>query len=97
MEEPEMLTPENAPEESWERGWYEFAGGLRYYDGRAWTDHYAPPARNPAPIDYGKIALAVAGGMVLGWFLIWLGAQADSDHIYWPVKFVVEELPEGFR
>jgi hypothetical protein len=97
VEQPEMLTPDNAPGERWERGWYEFAGGLRFYDGNSWTDHYAPPARNPKPIDYGKITLSVAGGMILGWFLIWLGAQVAPDEIYWPVKFVVEELPEGFR
>lgn len=96
MEQPEMLTPDNAPHEQWEQGWYEYAGGLRFYNGSGWTDHYAPPARNPAPIDYGKITLSVAGGMFLGWLLIWLGAQVAPDEIYWPVKFVVEELPEGF-
>ena len=97
MEEPEMLTPDNAPHEQWERGWYEYAGGLRFHDGTGWTDHYAAPARNPAPINYWKIAEAVAAGILVAWFLIWLGAQASPEHIYFPVKFVVKELPEAFR
>ena len=29
--------------------------------------------------------------MVLGWALIWAGAQAAPDAFYWPVKFVVEQ------
>lgn len=93
-----MLPPGNTPGQRWEPGWYEYAGGLRFYDGNGWTDHYAPPARHAGPmeIDYGKIALAVAGGVVLGWFLIWLGAQVAPNEVYWPVKFVVEELPEAF-
>jgi hypothetical protein len=45
----------------------------------------------------GKIAEAVAIGIVVGWFIIWLGAELVPDHIYWPVKFVVKELPEGLR
>ena len=97
MEEPEMLTPDNAPHERWERGWYEYAGGLRYYDGNGWTEHYAPPTRQrPAQINYVAIAGAVAIGMVLGWLFIWILAQIDPDTFYWPVKFVVEDLPEGF-
>jgi hypothetical protein len=35
--------------------------------------------------------------MVVGWFLIWLAAQAAPDTFYWPVKFVVNELPAGLR
>lgn len=98
MEEPEMLTPDNAPGEEWERGWYEYAGGLRYYDGNGWTDHYAPPTRQQpsAQINYMAITCAVAIGMVLGWLFIWILAQIDPDTFYWPVKFVVEDLPEGF-
>ena len=94
----EKITPETHPDEEWGRGWYEYAGGLRFWDG-GWTEHYAPPTRiKPSEeINYWLITLAVAGGLVLGWFVIWLGAQIDPDHIYWPVKFVVEELPPGLE
>lgn len=93
----EEITPETHPDQEWERGWYRYAGGLRFWD-NGWTEHYAPPMRlEPTSIDYWKIAGAVALGMVIGWFLIWLGAQISPDHIYWPVKFVVKELPEAFR
>lgn len=97
-DEPEMITPESHPQEEWQRGWYDYAGGLRFWDG-GWTDLYAPPTRQqlPDPINYWKIAEAVAGGIVMGWFLIWLGAQVLPDYVYWPVKFVVEELPAGLR
>jgi hypothetical protein len=50
---------------------------------------------HPAQINYLTIVGAVAVGMVIGWFAIWVGAQADPDTFYWPVKFVVEHLPSG--
>jgi hypothetical protein len=93
----EEITPDTHPHEQWERGWYQYAGGLRLWD-NGWTEQYAPPTRSdPSEINYRKIAQAVAGGMLIGWFLIWLLAQAAPDTIYWPVKFVVEELPAGLR
>lgn len=76
-------------------GWYKFAGGLRFYDGSEWTDHYAPPPQEARTMS--ELTLAVAGGVLIAWFIIWLGAQIDNEHIYWPVKFVVDELPQGFR
>jgi hypothetical protein len=39
----------------------------------------------------------VTVGGVLVWFLVWLGAQISPDHIYFPVKFVVNELPPSLR
>lgn len=92
----ELITPETHPDEQWDRGWYEYAGGLRFWDG-GWTDHYAPPTRMTQPdrINYISIALAVALGIVIGWLVIWVLAQIAPDTFYWPVKFVVEELPSG--
>lgn len=97
-EEAELITPETHPDEGWERGWYEYAGGLRFWDG-GWTDHYAPPIRMTPPdrINYFNIVLAVAVGMVVGWLAIWILAQIAPDTFYWPVKFVVDELPNGLR
>lgn len=94
QEQPELITPETNPDEQWERGWYEYAGGLRFWDG-GWTDQYAPPTRmpEPKPINYFNIAFAVAAGMVIGWLAIWLLAQIAPETFYWPVRFVVEELP----
>lgn len=80
-----------------EPGWYDYAGGLRLWNGERWTDQYAPPPPPPAErINYRSIAGAAAIGMVIGWFVIWALAQAWPETFYWPVKFVVEELPEGF-
>jgi len=97
QETPLEITPETHPDEEWQRGWYSYAGGLRFWD-NGWTDNYAPPTVHPPqPINYWKIAEAVTGGVLLAWFIIWLGAQISPDHIYLPVKFVVKELPEAFR
>jgi hypothetical protein len=93
----EEITPDSHPDQEWERGWYDYAGGLRFWD-NGWTEHYAPPAgRQRTEINYWKITKAVAGGLLIGWFLVWLLAQAAPDTFYWPVKFVVEELPAGFE
>jgi hypothetical protein len=97
VDQPEEITPETHPDEDWDRGWYSYAGGLRFWD-NGWTQHYAPPTVHPPqPINYWKIAEAVAGGILVAWFIIWLGAQLSPDHVYLPVKFVVKELPEAFR
>jgi uncharacterized protein DUF2510 len=72
-------------------GWYLTDGTLRYFDGAAWTDHVAPPY--PASLKTSGIAGAVFLGVFAALFLVWLGAQIDPDHVYFPVKFVVEELP----
>jgi Protein of unknown function (DUF2510) len=71
-------------------GWYDFNGGKRYWDGETWTDHLAYVPLASAPVSYVWITVAVAVGMVIGWFLIWAGAQAAPDTFYWPVKFVVK-------
>jgi len=78
-------------------GWYEYAGGLRFYDGDKWTDHIAPPRQKVVEVNYWRIAAAVTFGMVLAWAIIWGGAQLSPEHIYWPVKFVVKELPVALR
>jgi len=73
-------------------GWYEDDGGLRYWDGTAWTEQRAPKPADP--LSQRAIASAVLVGVLAAWFVIWLGAQFASDIFYWPVKFVVEDLPE---
>jgi hypothetical protein len=72
-------------------GWYEFNGGMRYYDG-GWTEHFAY-VQPRTEISYLGIWAAVVVGMVVGWFIIWAAAQAAPDTFYWPVKFVVKTLP----
>jgi len=76
-------------------GWYQVDGTLRYHDGKQWTGHVAPPY--PGSISGPAIALAVAAGVLVALFLVWLGAQVSPEHIYLPVKFVVKELPEALR
>jgi hypothetical protein len=93
-EEPH-LAPEDEPAEL-EAGWYTYgANGLRFYDGGDWTPHFAPaPAKT---LNLSEMILAVAGGVLIAWFVIWLGAQIDPDHVYVPVKFVVDELPNALQ
>jgi hypothetical protein len=75
-------------------GWYESeSGGLRYFNGSAWTEHRAPapPAvqlLHPTQIAWG-VFQGVFGALALVWFL----AQVAPDVFYLPVKFVVGELP----
>jgi hypothetical protein len=91
----EEVTPEGeGPDKKLDPGWYDYAGGLRFWDGQEWTSYYAPP--QPEPINYSKLGSSVCAGVLAAWFFIWLGAQIAPDVFYWPVKFVVEELPEGF-
>lgn len=101
-EEPARTETPAAPEAEpaqesggYEPGWYDYHGGLRFHDGSNWTAQVAPPT--PDIPSLPAIALAVAGGMCIGWFLVWLAAQAAPNDIYWPVKFVVEEIPQGLR
>jgi hypothetical protein len=72
-------------------GWYETEGTLRYFDGKDWTGHVAPPY--PTSLTTWGIAGAVCLGVFAALFLVWLGAQISPEHIYLPVKFVVKELP----
>lgn len=97
-DQPGEITPESNPEEAWERGWYHYAGGLRFWDG-GWTEHYAPPVEHQKPeaINYWRLTCCIAVGVFLGWFMVWVLAQAAPDTFYWPVKFVVKDLPEGLR
>jgi Protein of unknown function (DUF2510) len=76
-------------------GWHQVDGTLRYHDGSDWTGHVAPPY--PASLSTGGIAGAVMIGVLAALFLVWLGSQISPEHIYLPVKFVVKELPAGFR
>lgn len=76
-------------------GWYQVEGTLRYYDGESWTGHVAPPY--PPSLSTPRIASAVFLGVFGALFIVWFGAQIDPDHVYFPVKFVVEELPEALK
>lgn len=85
------------PASQFPAGWYDYpqGGGRRFWDGQQWTDHFVPPPAEPERRAGGpgiaEIIVGVALGMILGWGLIYLGAQIAPDDIYWPVKFVVEE------
>jgi hypothetical protein len=82
----------------WDPGWYTYFGGIRFHDGDDWVGDPHPPV--PAVNYWWWIAVIAAGvtiGGVLVWFLVWLGAQAAPETIYWPVKFVVKELPKALR
>ncbi len=71
-------------------GWYDHAGGKRFWDGEEWTEHYAyvpPPSKS---LDFWEVVGAVALGVILGFGALWLGAQMAPDDIYLPVKFVVD-------
>jgi len=84
-------------------GWYDHAGGKRFYDGERWTDHYAYVGPTKAQRASGELFLIVLCATFLGVLLalgvVWLGAQSAPDDIYFPVKFVVEssELPPAFQ
>lgn len=81
-------------------GWYPDPGGSgteRYWDGKRWKGEREVDTKT-ATVSYVKLdpsstVLIVAFGMVVGWFLIWLGAQVAPDIFYWPIKVVVNELP----
>jgi hypothetical protein len=79
--------------ESFEAGWYDYDGGKRYYDGQAFTEHFAYVPEPQKQLGFGEVLAAVVFGMLIAWGLIYLGSQLSPDHIYWPVKFVVKELP----
>jgi proline-rich tail region repeat protein len=73
-------------------GWYDNEGGLRFWSGSQWTEQRAPtPPPAPKSIGIVEVIAGVALGMVLGWAIIYLGAQLAPEAFYWPVKFVVEE------
>lgn len=76
-------------------GWYEWAGGLRYHDGINWTDHLAPPNAKVRSLGFGEVVMATAIGAFLAIAVVWGLAQAEPDTFYFPVKFVVDELPQG--
>lgn len=76
-------------------GWYEQDGGLRFWDGSAWTDNRAPAPRG-ATLTPRQIAGAVCVGMLGAWIVLLLAAQASPDTFYLPVKFVVKELPSAY-
>jgi hypothetical protein len=90
----ESEAPLAAEEPATPAGWYRDGGSLRYFDGEDWTLLRAPLP--PNPLTQRDISWAVFKGVLAALFLVWLGAQIAPDDIYLPVKFVVEELPEGF-
>lgn len=93
MEAPQQREKtETAPDWRPRPGWHLIEGTLRYFDGENWTQHFAPPY--PSSLTTGNIAGAVFLGVFAALFLVWLGAQAAPDDIFFPVKFVVEELPD---
>jgi hypothetical protein len=52
-------------------GWYPQGGGLRYWDGQAWTDHLAPPP--PVYPHYPQQrwrAVGVSGGEQVGHLML---------------------------
>jgi len=86
-----MESSEQAPP-----GWYHQRGGLEYFDGNEWTgDRFPDPKllqdRSAGGSSFASRMVATWAGVVLAWATVWVGAQADPDNIYWPVKFVVEE------
>jgi hypothetical protein len=84
--EPEKFSP----------GWYTFprGGGVRFFDGEQWTDHFYPPPPDTGGPSFGEIVGGTFIGVLLALFVVYLGAQVSPDEVYLPVKFVVEELPE---
>jgi Protein of unknown function (DUF2510) len=75
-------------------GWYEYPAGTgqRYWDGTQWTQFFHPPApQSRRGLGFGSVVVAVWAGFLLGWGTIWLGAQAASDDIYWPIKTVISD------
>jgi hypothetical protein len=81
-------------------GWYEAPDmhqTLRFWDGSEWTDDLAPgPSQKTGPDAVTRVVI-IALGFALGWFLIWVGAHAAPDTFYFPIKFVVEDLPSSLR
>lgn len=72
-------------------GWYAYAGGLRFWDGNDWSDHFAPPRRSLI-----AIAGATACGLVTGWIIIWLLAQIEPAGFFWPTKTIIDDQSESF-
>lgn len=92
----EKPAPPTEPASGHAPGWYPYFNGVRFFDGQEWTDQiaYSPPKPVVGP---WEIAAAAFAGVLLALFVVWLGAQLAPDHIYLPVKFVVDDLPEALR
>lgn len=78
-------------EEKAPAGWYERDGGLQFWDGKDWTLHRVP--KPPSVLTKGNIAEAVFFGVFAALAAVWILAQIAPDIFYFPVKFVVEDLP----
>jgi hypothetical protein len=89
----EAQQPPTDQTQQWPPGWYTFpqGGGIRYFDGTDWTDHFAPPPAltGRQPMGFLTTVLAVFIGVVLGWAAIWGGSKVTDD-IYFPVKVEVD-------
>lgn len=90
------MTSESAP-----AGWYPSSHGtLRYWDGAAWTDHYAPTPVGPesSPQNAGRrgqvIGVAAAGLMVclLLAAVVWVNS-ADFIDDSQPVITITQSAP----
>ena len=55
-----------------------------------------PPAPKP-PMTFGSTVLAVCVGGLLAYIVILLAANASPDDFYFPIKVVVDDLPNSFR
>ena len=91
-----MEASETRGQEQFPPGWYDFHGGLRFWDGERWTEHIAPPPREETkekgPMGFLETVLAVAIGALLAWGAIYLGPELAPDDIFVPIKFVGEEI-----
>jgi hypothetical protein len=83
----EQPNPAASPPE----GWYDYAGGLRFWDGKDWSDHFAPPRRSLV-----AVAGATAVGLIVGWLIIWALAQLEPAVFFWPTKTVVDDQGGSF-
>ena len=70
-------------------GWYpapDMHQTLRFWDGDEWTDDMAPAPPQATGPDAVTRVVIIAVGLVVGWLLIWLGAQAAPDTFYFPIR-----------
>lgn len=68
-------------------GWYPNGGGLRYWDGSAWTEHFQADGGDPAPKGSGGAGQAISGAV---------NARASNiKNAAGRIKSAEMDLPEG--